>query len=437
MEGPSSKRQSFIVSTQAVETIFEGSKTYWKSRTNLEIVMICHTKYHTIEVLVFHPDIGKESPRLYLNSLLLAGKIDQNDLQQKLAEKKEAIIRQRKPVNAQQLTKELLNNAIAQYVMSRLQFVMETEDQPFRVFLVPMTGDVIVDQEKQLLDIIVPMPPNLEPVQSNFQKKLTTQDIDSALNSFKASADELRRATRYAELATSSVDGFKLMMAEKLAFESEMKKKYSVPRLRWIRAINCVLIQNYCALVRIRLDELEQKAKAAMQAAVIDDAPAAKGTRPKILRRSIDNSLLKSASEDKNGSSLPCIQKTSSLGSPTHGSILPSLASASGEGALPALLETSSRRMRKGGGTSGKNANNRVTRHSLNQDLLNKYVPEHGGSTELFPSPESSSKVHNSSSVPSLIQSYATSSQKMLQPVSLSALSDLRDMGGRSMRQVR
>lgn len=172
MDGGSSKRQSFI-STQAVEIVFEGSKTFWKSRTNLEIVIVSHTKYLTIEVLVFHPNIGKESPRLYLHSLLLAGKIDQNDLQAKLAEKKEAIIRQRKPVNAQQLTKELLNNAIAQYVMSRLQFVTETEDEPFRAFLVPMTGDVIVDQEKQLLDIIVSKPPNLEPVQSNFQKKLT------------------------------------------------------------------------------------------------------------------------------------------------------------------------------------------------------------------------------------------------------------------------
>lgn len=173
MEGASSKRNLFV-SAQAVETVFEGSKTYWKSRTNLEIVMVSHTKYLTIELLVFHPDIGKESPRLYFSSLLLAGKIDQNDLQQKLAEKKEAIIRQRKPVNAQQLTKELLNNAIAQYVMSRLQFVTVTEDEePFRVFLVPMTGDVTVDQEKQVLDVIVPMPPNLEPVQSNFQKKLT------------------------------------------------------------------------------------------------------------------------------------------------------------------------------------------------------------------------------------------------------------------------
>lgn len=266
----------------------------------------------------------------------------------------------------------------------------------------------------------------------------SAQDIDSALNSFQASADELRRATRYAELATSSADGFKLMLAEKLAFESEMKKKYSVPRLRWIRAINRVLIQNYCALVRIRLDELEQKAKATMQA-VIEASPSTKtGTRPKILRRSIDNSLLlKSASENQHGSSLPSIQKTSSLSSPTYGGI-PSLASASGDGTLPALFETSSRRMRKGTGASGKNANSRVTRRSLNQDLLNKYVPEQGGGTELYPSPENcSSKVHISSSVPSLIQSYATSSQKVLQPVSLSALSDLRDLGGRSMRQVK
>lgn len=73
------------------------------------------------------------------------------------------------------------------------------------------------------------------------------------LTSLKAESAELRNATRLAQLATSSIDGFKLMLAEKLKIENQMKGKYSVPRLRWIKAIKRVLIQNYANKVRKRL----------------------------------------------------------------------------------------------------------------------------------------------------------------------------------------
>jgi hypothetical protein len=43
------------------------------------------------------------------------------------------------------------------------------------------------------------------------------------------------------------------MLAEKSKMENQMKGKYSLPRLRWIKAIKRVLVQNYVEKVRKRL----------------------------------------------------------------------------------------------------------------------------------------------------------------------------------------
>lgn len=80
-----------------------------------------------------------------------------------------------------------------------------------------------------------------------------SKDFQSALNKLQNESLALKRATKLAELATSSVDGFKNMLQEKLKIENELKKSYSKARLRWIRAINRVLIQNYVERVKIRL----------------------------------------------------------------------------------------------------------------------------------------------------------------------------------------
>jgi hypothetical protein len=84
----------------------------------------------------------------------------------------------------------------------------------------------------------------------NFLVLFNASDIPSALNHF--GVESLENA-RLVQLTTFSVDGFKAMLAEKIKLEIEMKKGYSVARLRWIKAIHRVLIQNYVQKVKVRL----------------------------------------------------------------------------------------------------------------------------------------------------------------------------------------
>ncbi len=88
----SQRKQSYTCS-ETVVVLFDGAKSFWKTRTNLDILIVEHSKQMCIELIAFNSVLQVEAPRIYLSSLLLFSKIDQNEVKEKLTEKKE---RQRK-----------------------------------------------------------------------------------------------------------------------------------------------------------------------------------------------------------------------------------------------------------------------------------------------------------------------------------------------------
>lgn len=465
-----------LPTTVGLDIIFEGSKTYWKSRVNLDLVFALHPKQQCIEVIAHHPELGKEA-RLYLISALLIAKMDQTDLQEKLTMKKEVFIKQKKPVNVAQLTKEVLYSSISSYIQSRLQFTVNEEEGSFTIHMQPMTGDIIIDEASNRMDVVREKPQVLDEVATRFQKKVrydlifilfdedivyvlsydSSMDINRALNSLKASSEELKRATNYAELATSSIDGIKLMMAAKLEMERAMRQNCSEARMRWVKAINRVLTMNFVEKVRARLESSPaMSAKPNLAVVTSFGGPVVK--RPRILRKSIDNSSLPNASRSGAAGGLPAISKSSSMASSPsqalHHAILPT---GSHDSFLPALTgqpgllvpdgSSKSRRLSRMnnnlpgtvGGDSHK-ASNRLTRRSLNQDVvMQRYLPETTSlHSSILPSPTSTSSkltpTTHTNSVPSLRQSYNTMSQKLVQPLSLSAISsDFQEGQGASV----
>lgn len=270
-----------------VELYHEGSKSYWKVRANVDIIIVCHTAAHCVEVIVYDPERNLEANRIYLNSILLAGKADQKEVQAKLTEKKEAFLRQKKLFCVTQLTKELLTQAMVNYILMRLQIGTLT-DSKFDVSLTPTTNDTIHDGK---LDVIMDKPATLTPLACQFTKKVKSADINMTLAHLKNESKALKSATRIAELATSSVDGFKLMM-EKKRLEKELLNNYSSARLHWIRAINRVLIQNYIEKVKVRLIKMGLYQEEAEEIVEVPMKPPVTPPGQKSARRTIDNSML-------------------------------------------------------------------------------------------------------------------------------------------------
>jgi len=250
-----SRKQSFVAG-DGFDVLFDGSKAFWKTRSNLDILIASHKKQLCIEVVAYNAEVGVEAPRIYLSSMLLSTKINpqSEEFVSKLGAKKEAFNRQKKSYSVPELTKEVYNELILNYIMQRLNVVSEGIDltKELKMTIAAMTGDTVKEDETGEVDFIIKAPPNLTPVTVNYTKKASASEISRAQFKLQAENTALRNATRLAELTASATENFKAMMEEKRRIAMEMRA-YSKARLRWIKAINRILIQNYIAAVTRRL----------------------------------------------------------------------------------------------------------------------------------------------------------------------------------------
>ena len=243
-------KQRNYTPTTGVEVLLECSKSYWKVRANIDVLIVCHTASQCIEIIMFDPERNLEANRLYLNSVLLAGKVDQKEIQAKLAEKKESYTRQKKLFSAPQVTKELMTQAMLNFIQIRLQISVLTERE-FIVTLANMSDADVITQNG-LLDVVYPnKPQTVTPLECQFVKKFKSVDVNYTLNHLKHEEEVLKSATKLAELAT--VEEFASVISEKLRVERKMRSMYTPARWRWIRAINRVLVRNYVARIRKRV----------------------------------------------------------------------------------------------------------------------------------------------------------------------------------------
>lgn len=169
-----SRKQSFV-GGDGFEILFDGSKSYWKTRSNLDILVASHKKQLCIEVVAYNAEIGVEAPRLYISSMMLSTKINPqgDDFVAKLSAKKEAFNRQKKSYSVPELTKEVYNELMLDYIMRRLNVVSEGVDlaKELKMTITPQSGDAVKEDDPTQVDFIIEMPPTLTPVAVTYQKK--------------------------------------------------------------------------------------------------------------------------------------------------------------------------------------------------------------------------------------------------------------------------
>eukprot|EP01038_Epipyxis_sp_PR26KG_P014847 gene14847-19955_t len=236
---------SFIV-------LYQGSRTFWKTRTNLDIIILEHPKHKCLELIPYNIDLAKEAPRIYFYSELLKSKLNYNEVSDKVSEKKEKYIREKKSFVAENLTKEVINQMMAQYITSRITISNDSND--FEISLLKNIGD-IVDENTNKLDVVCTRPNGMIHEEFHHQKPATVEDFKLALSKLQKETLELNaassQATRLAGLAVSSVEGFKGLLKSKSIFEDDSISK---SKQRWRKAIRRVITNNYIAAVRRRLD---------------------------------------------------------------------------------------------------------------------------------------------------------------------------------------
>jgi len=233
------------------EVLMDGSQSYWRTRSNLDILIVSHPAQLCIELIAYNAEIGVEAPRIYISSALLIAKIkpDSVDFKEKLGQWKEILNRQKKTVNIADLRKEVYNELMVRYILRRL--VMDGEVDATKelcISLLPITADDVGEDFR--LDIICDMPAALDPVKVTFTKLVSATDILRAQHLLNTEREKLVHALHLAELLSTAADNFTLIVNAKRRLEKAMLSK---PRLRWIKAINQVLVLKYVEKARARV----------------------------------------------------------------------------------------------------------------------------------------------------------------------------------------
>jgi len=269
----------------------------------MELFVVNHKTFNIIEIVCYNSKVHKESPRIYVNTAIMFTKFKEDEIAEAIRSKKEVFIRQRKPVDVKKITNEVMNKFAVQFILSRL--VVSEAGENFRVDLRPLVSDstkqvdikkisedgIETTEQANVLDIIEPIPNGLKCLNITFYK-ITTQDFQNSLAKLRRETNNLVVETSYADMAINSIEGIKNAMSEKLKLELELKRSYSIPRLRWVHAINRVLIQNYVKRATIRIAEVEEIQRKRKEAEDSKLTIVASPTNKSKKRNTIDNSKL-------------------------------------------------------------------------------------------------------------------------------------------------
>jgi hypothetical protein len=113
--------------TEGVE-IYRGAKPFWRTRNTVDIIIVEHTQFSTLELIVYEPSFDREARRMYLSDAFLSSKVDREAVEAKLKSVKEPILRRREVPDSIKLEKEIINKAKIDYILNRI-FVTEFTPQ--------------------------------------------------------------------------------------------------------------------------------------------------------------------------------------------------------------------------------------------------------------------------------------------------------------------
>ena len=67
------------------QCIFKGSKFFWRTRNNIDINIIEHSKVGVYEVVLYEPAIDTEAKRVYLDGKVLKSKLNNEDIEEQVS----------------------------------------------------------------------------------------------------------------------------------------------------------------------------------------------------------------------------------------------------------------------------------------------------------------------------------------------------------------
>jgi hypothetical protein len=164
--------------SQKGSVIYKGTKAFWRTRCNLDITIIDHVAFHCVEVIAYNAKTDQQGSRIYLDSQILLGKMDEKELAEKAETEKENCLRTRKSFIWETLLAESRQNFIIQYILARLN--MTAEGNHFDIYLNQLYSDQI-DVTTGKLDTICQKPLALMPHSNQTKKFIPLDELKKGL----------------------------------------------------------------------------------------------------------------------------------------------------------------------------------------------------------------------------------------------------------------
>lgn len=358
-----SRSRAFVESCERdVEICLNDSKIYWKPRAALHIVIARHVDHGCFELAIYNPELDKEMSRIYLDAHKVRGRVDQAEVQRRIAEKHnhnnhlglQGLKHSR--FTPEEVTKDVEDKMMMCYILSRLR---------------PMQGLAIIAAALGEPDILVLKPVDMVPIGVSFSRQVS-QAMPFAI-------PDLRTAGSLTDLPATQADSFQRMMRRSTRWDVLAQEQNPV-QLAWKASIRKVIIRNAVQRSRDHLQALETSA---------------------VLAHAKRHSTRRKAVDYQRNLALPAASK--------RGQLLPALAHhrpVSPTAAISSPLRSPLQQQRK-----------HIDRPSVLQDsgqLLRKLSYDSGSR-----SPSSSPTSSNGDRVPSLIDSFSAKSTSCPSPPSL------------------
>lgn len=241
------------------ETLYHGSKHYWKQRCHVDYTIYWHKSKNIIEIASYNSDAHEEGERLFIDPDKLFERVDKEEVETKVRSKQEEMMRQRKPrVLAEELAKTITAQMAVHLIVQRAVIRKELpEGVKFAVDISPQSGDecqedgrliYMRDRPEDFVDTAITR--NKKASSSEFRQTLQTLQKDS-----KKLALECNKAARKAGLAKSAVSGFTGSL-RRYTYDPNTQ---SPALIRFLKAGRRIIAMNTVRKVTDLLERLERK----------------------------------------------------------------------------------------------------------------------------------------------------------------------------------
>jgi hypothetical protein len=239
--------------------LYYGSKFFWRTSDNIDFSIFLHIISDVIEVVPFDVTKNKEMPRIYLKHDVCVELFQEEIAQQR----RQSVVKSGKFGNKNSEEEQGARKALTTGILARLhlhdiidpQTVTSVDDNTRtpRRNIVYLPG--AADDDSKAIPLIEGDPPGLIPVSVAHRRKTSSEEVAAKLHDFKQSQKALSAATDKAEKVIGAVTAF----AKNMKREAAAMAKMSVPRKRWVLAINRIMQINGVAKTTKVLEALALK----------------------------------------------------------------------------------------------------------------------------------------------------------------------------------